>query len=155
MSLGARLGAERGGSESRAIAAGAIPLGKAAAGRGAENFDFHEGILPVASGDGKPGQGFGSAQTQNGPPPPQKSAATAGPTYTILEFGVGVRADFAVQIDFFVLRGDPFHGDGSLNSDYQFAGQQENNTGMRGREAGRSVRKEESRRTDVREKDEH
>jgi len=26
-----------------------------------------------------------------------------------LEFGVGVRADFAVQIDFFVLRGGPFH----------------------------------------------
>jgi hypothetical protein len=27
----------------------------------------------------------------------------------VLEFGVGVRADFAVQIDLFVLRGDPFH----------------------------------------------
>ena len=31
-----------------------------------------------------------------------------------LEFGVGVRANFAVQIDFFVLRGDPFHGRSSL-----------------------------------------
>jgi len=31
-----------------------------------------------------------------------------------LEFGVGVRADFAVQVDFFVLRGYPFHGGGSL-----------------------------------------
>jgi hypothetical protein len=26
-----------------------------------------------------------------------------------LEFGVGVRADFAVQVDLFVLRGNPFH----------------------------------------------
>jgi hypothetical protein len=26
-----------------------------------------------------------------------------------LEFGVGVRAYFAVEIDLFVLRGDPFH----------------------------------------------
>jgi hypothetical protein len=26
-----------------------------------------------------------------------------------LKFGVGVRTDFAVQIDLFVLRGDPFH----------------------------------------------
>ena len=52
--------------------------------------------------------------TQNGPPPPQKSAATAGPTSTILQLSVGVRADFAIQIDLFVLRGDPFHGDGSL-----------------------------------------
>jgi hypothetical protein len=27
-----------------------------------------------------------------------------------LEFGVSVRADFAVQVDFFVLRGNPIHG---------------------------------------------
>jgi hypothetical protein len=31
-----------------------------------------------------------------------------------LEFGVGVRADFAVQLDLFVLRGYPFHERGSL-----------------------------------------
>jgi len=31
-----------------------------------------------------------------------------------LEFCVGVRADFAVQIDFFVLRCGPFHGYDSL-----------------------------------------
>ena len=31
-----------------------------------------------------------------------------------LDFGVGVRADFAVQIDFFVLRCGPFHGYDSL-----------------------------------------
>jgi len=27
----------------------------------------------------------------------------------ILKLGVGVRADFAVQVDLFVLRGNPFH----------------------------------------------
>jgi hypothetical protein len=31
-----------------------------------------------------------------------------------LELGVGVRVDFAVQIDLFVLRGYPFHGRVSL-----------------------------------------
>ena len=33
-----------------------------------------------------------------------------------LEFGVRVRADFAVEIDLFVLRRDPFHGCGSLEN---------------------------------------
>jgi len=33
-----------------------------------------------------------------------------------LEFGVGVRADFAVQVDLFVLRGNPFHEQCSLRS---------------------------------------
>jgi hypothetical protein len=32
----------------------------------------------------------------------------------VLEFGVGVRADFAVQVDLFVLRRNPFHERGSL-----------------------------------------
>jgi hypothetical protein len=32
-----------------------------------------------------------------------------------LEFGVGVRADFAVQLDFFMLRGNPFHRERSLS----------------------------------------
>jgi hypothetical protein len=31
-----------------------------------------------------------------------------------LKLGVGVRADFAVQIDLFVLRGNPFHERGSF-----------------------------------------
>jgi hypothetical protein len=38
--------------------------------------------------------------------------------YTLLEglkFGVGVRADFAVEIDLFVLRGNPFHVRRSLS----------------------------------------
>jgi hypothetical protein len=32
-----------------------------------------------------------------------------------LELGVGVRADLAIEIDLFVLRGDPFHGERSLS----------------------------------------
>jgi len=31
-----------------------------------------------------------------------------------LKLGVGVRANFAIEVDFFVLRGNPFHGRGSL-----------------------------------------
>jgi len=31
-----------------------------------------------------------------------------------LKLGVGVRANFAIEVDFFVLRGNPFHGYGSL-----------------------------------------
>jgi len=37
-----------------------------------------------------------------------------GRTIRELELGVGVRADFAVEIDLFVLGGYPFHGGGSL-----------------------------------------
>jgi hypothetical protein len=34
-----------------------------------------------------------------------------GPDYDIrLELGVGVRANFAVKVDYFMLRGCPFHG---------------------------------------------
>jgi hypothetical protein len=32
-----------------------------------------------------------------------------------LQLSVGVRTDFAVQVDLFVLRCGPFHGNGSLN----------------------------------------
>ena len=38
-----------------------------------------------------------------------------------LEFGVGVRADFAVEVDFFVLWGYPFHGRGSLEKTSRYA----------------------------------
>ena len=38
----------------------------------------------------------------------------AGPTNGRLEFGVGVGTDFAVQVNFFVLRGGPFHGGSSF-----------------------------------------
>jgi|SRR5690242_10739776 len=46
--LCARLGAQRPGAESRAVAAGAIPLREPAARRGAENLNFHEGTLQGA-----------------------------------------------------------------------------------------------------------
>jgi hypothetical protein len=41
-----------------------------------------------------------------------------------LDFGVGVRANFAVQFDFFMLRGSPFHGYDSL----ALVKQRQNNT---------------------------
>jgi hypothetical protein len=37
-----------------------------------------------------------------------------GTAFRRLEFSVGVRADFAVEVDFFVLWGYPFHDRGSL-----------------------------------------
>jgi hypothetical protein len=49
-----------------------------------------------------------------------------------LEFGVGVRADFAVEVDLFVLRCGPFHGRRSFSlSDARPA---ESITGHKGRE---------------------
>src|SRR5580765_3335186 len=49
-----------------------------------------------------------------------KASASKSGCYTDvldrLKFGVGVRADFAVQIDLFVLRGDPFHERSSLRA---------------------------------------
>ena len=78
-------------------------MGEATARRGAENLNFHEEILQGAKRKCKPGWRTKDVQTQNGPP------QSAGPRNEILKFGVGVRADFTVQIDFFVLRGDPFH----------------------------------------------
>jgi hypothetical protein len=44
--------------------------------------------------------------------PLQKAAAT-----TALELGVGVRANFAVEVDLFVFRGGPFHGRSSFWSE--------------------------------------
>ena len=105
----ARLGVKRTGAQARAVAAGAIPLGEATARRGAENFDFHKGILQGAKRKCKPGWRNKDVQRQNGP-----IAAAVGPHNSRLQFSVGVRADFAIQVDLFVLRGDPFHSDGSF-----------------------------------------
>jgi hypothetical protein len=44
-----------------------------------------------------------------------------------LELGVGVRADFAVQVDLFVLRGNPFHERLSLR---EFNDTREHSTGL-------------------------
>jgi hypothetical protein len=66
---------------------------------------------------------WGHAQFHWGKPPPAAEPRTlmrilARRTMTAgrgqgLQLGVGVRANFAVQVDFFVLRGGPFHGRGS------------------------------------------
>ena len=101
---------KRSGAEPGAIAACAIPLGEAAARCGAENFNFHEGTLQAAKRKCRPGWRNKDVQTQNGP-----IAAAVGPHNSRLQFSVGVRADFAIQVDLFVLRGDPFHSHGSFN----------------------------------------
>jgi len=44
-------------------------------------------------------------------------AGARGKVLEILQFGVRVRTDFAIQIDFFVLRGNPFHGKAPWKSD--------------------------------------
>jgi hypothetical protein len=51
-----------------------------------------------------------------------------------LEFGVGVRADFAVQVDLFVLRSNPFHERGSFS---EFNDKREHSTAFRKVEEGR------------------
>ena len=64
-----------------------------------------------------------------------------------LELGVGVRADFAVQIDLFVLRGYPFHGRVSLEmtsgrrqKDNMARGKMERACPMRGEEQTKAAR---------------
>ena len=47
----------------------------------------------------------------------KQPASESGSYWRVLErlkFCVGVRADFAVQVDLFVLRGNPFHERGSF-----------------------------------------
>ena len=81
---------------------------KAAPSRGAEDLNAH-------------GRGGGAHQPApqseliNRKEPASDSGLYKG-VFDRLKFGVGVRADFAVQIDFFVLRGDPFHERGSLRA---------------------------------------
>jgi hypothetical protein len=58
-----------------------IPLGKAAPGCGAEDFYAHFGTFATGR-DMRPRE---------------------------LKLGVGVRANFTAEVDFFVLRGNPFH----------------------------------------------
>jgi hypothetical protein len=69
------------GSYPLAIAASAIPLGKATPGRGAEDFYAHSIRIQA-----------------------DREAVIA------LQLSVGVRTDFAVQVDLFVCRCGPFHG---------------------------------------------
>jgi hypothetical protein len=53
-----------------------------------------------------------------------------------LELGVGVRADFAVQVDLFVLRGNPFHERRSLR---EFNDKRQDSTGARKEEEEKSL----------------
>src|SRR5260370_39434487 len=80
--LGAWTRFERAVAEAATVWTATIPLGKSAPGCGAEEFYAHSGTF---TGDRLPRSNR-------------------------LELGVGVRANFAVEVDFFVPRGNPFHG---------------------------------------------
>lgn len=79
--LRARTTAQAAIAQMAAIAASTIPLGETAPGSGTEDFYAHRRAFRA------------------------DREAVIG-----LELGVGVRADFAAQINFFVLRSNPFHG---------------------------------------------
>jgi hypothetical protein len=88
LSLRARLCLQVPSAHGTTVLTIAVPLGKAASGSGAEDFYAHSGT------------------SANG-----RSRGSEG-----LELSVGVGADFAVEIDLFVLRGGPFHEKGSFGS---------------------------------------
>ena len=90
-------------AKSSAIRTTAIPLGKAAPSRGAEDFNAHEDTCRDAANEGD--TKYKEPDSESG----LYKGALDG-----LEFGVGVRADLAVQVDLFVLRGNPFHERRSL-----------------------------------------
>jgi hypothetical protein len=98
LSLGARTRFYVPVAQGAAVWTSAIPLGEAAPGCGAEDSYAHSGTFtkgPLSGGQDR------------------------------LELGVGVRANFAIEVDFFVLRRNPFHGEGSFWS--QNAYQPKNN----------------------------
>ena len=86
LSLCARTSLYFAAAQSATVWTGTIPLRETAPGSGAEDFYAHFGTFA----DGRL-------------PRPNR-----------LEFSVGVRAYFAIEVDFFVLRGNPFHGGGSF-----------------------------------------
>ena len=88
LSLRARTRLQLAVAQSATVWTRAIPLGKATPGSGAEDFYAHSGTFA--------------------------NDRLARPDR--LELGVGVRTNFAVEVDFFVLRGNPFHGGGSFGS---------------------------------------
>ena len=85
-------------AKTAAIRTTAIPLGKAAPGRGAEDFNAHGNTRSDAANQGN----------MKCKEPASESGRYIGAVER-LQFGVGVRADFAVQVDLFVLRRNPFH----------------------------------------------
>ena len=80
--LRARTSFDRAVPQAATVSTGTIPLRKPAPGRGAEDFYAHSGTIAN-----------------------ERSLRSEG-----LELGVGVGTNFAVEVDLFVLRGDPFHG---------------------------------------------
>ena len=73
-------------AETATVWTATIPLGETAPGCGAEDFYAHSGLFTT-----------------------DRCTRSMG-----LELRVGVGADFAVEVDFFVLRGNPFHDDCSF-----------------------------------------
>jgi len=82
LGLGSRTSLYLAVAEAATVRTGTIPLGKAAPGCGAEDSYAH----------------FSTFATDRIRRPKR------------LKLGVGVRANFAIEVDFFVLRGNPFHG---------------------------------------------
>ena len=92
--------------QATAIGAGAIPLREAAPSRRAEDLNAHNFAAALMGPVCK-------RILTNAKAPASGSGCYIGELEG-LQFGVGVRADFAVQSDFFVLRCGPFHGYDSL-----------------------------------------
>ena len=82
LGLGSRTGFYRAVAEAATVRTSTIPLRKTAPGCGAEDSYAH----------------FVTFATDRIRRPKR------------LKLGVGVRANFAIEVDFFVLRGSPFHG---------------------------------------------
>src|SRR6267154_1192791 len=95
-------------TETRAIGAGAIPLREATPGTRAKNLNTHR--------DTKDRAGNSRMETED-----RKPALEGGRHLSMpgrLKLGVGVRADLAVEVDFLVLRGNPFHVRALLERNY-------------------------------------
>jgi len=88
LGLGARTSLECAAAQSATVGTSTVPLRETAPGCGAEDFYAHSGTF-----------------TDDRLERSKK-----------LQLGVGVRANFAIEVDFFVLRGNPFHGRGSFGS---------------------------------------
>ena len=97
--MGSSAAVKRAGAKANAVHAGAIPLWEAAAGGRAEDLNAHQ--------DTRTREKKGKRSRKR--PAPRKRTLERQSKQERLEFGVGVRTDFAVQVDFFVLRRDPFH----------------------------------------------
>jgi hypothetical protein len=107
--LAARTAAQLAFAQAPAVGTGAIPLRESTSGCGAENLNLHE--IAKCCGD----VGWKQAKTETQTPARHSKRALQGVNEE-LQLGVGVRADFAIEVDFFVLRGDPFHERRSLAS---------------------------------------